>query len=105
MLKVNDLFVHEVMPLPETRWSRIWRRLAGRPVPTYPNRGRGLGSALLDFIARQAKAGGFSRLEGEIFAKDFAANPKLPDWYRQRGFTVNSLPPGTQRIADVVREL
>ena len=104
-LKINDLFIREVMPLPESRWVRIWRRLTGQLTPTYPNRGRGLGSTLLDFIATQAKARGFTLLKGDICTKDYEANPKLPEWYRQRGFTITWHPPGTRRIASVAREL
>ena len=105
MLRVNDLFIAERMPLPESRWDWVWRQLRGRTAPTYPNRGRGLGSALLEFIVREARSRGFTRIEGDIFAKDHAANQGLPDWYRQRGFVVSCYPSGSQRVAGLVREM
>lgn len=105
VLRVNDLFICDAMPLPEARWTGIWRRIAGRPTPTYLNRGRGLGSALMDFIVSQAMAREFARVEGDIFAKDFETNPDLPGWYRKRGFTLTWHPPGAQRVAGLVRHL
>lgn len=49
---------------------------------------RGLGTELLNFVIRRAREHSFRRITGKLFPKDLASNPRLPDWYRRRGFQV-----------------
>ena len=50
---------------------------------------RGLGTAMIKFLASYAKSKSAKRIEGEVKHHDFKDNPDLPDWYRRRGFAIN----------------
>jgi GNAT superfamily N-acetyltransferase len=49
---------------------------------------RGLGTAMIKFLASYAKSESVKRIEGEVKHHDFKDNPDLPNWYRRRGFSV-----------------
>lgn len=49
---------------------------------------RGLGTELLNFVIRRAREHSFRRITGKLFPRDLEGNPRLPDWYRRRGFQV-----------------
>ncbi len=49
---------------------------------------RGLGTAMIKFLASYAKSESVKRIEGEVKPHDLKDNPDLPDWYRRRGFNV-----------------
>ena len=49
---------------------------------------RGLGTAMIKFLADYARSKCAKRIEGEVKHHDFKDNPDLPDWYRRRGFSV-----------------
>lgn len=87
-LNIGNLQIYEQVGVPETWLARRWREFRDLPPPVIDYRRRGLGTALLDLIAALAKAEGFTRLEGWISDVDYTPNPKLPDWYRARGFSV-----------------
>lgn len=53
-------------------------------------RGRGIGTAIIDFLVNYARANSIIRIEGEVKPHDFKDNPDLPDWYRRRGFIVTA---------------
>jgi|ERR1017187_1805247 GNAT superfamily N-acetyltransferase len=55
-------------------------------ITNYQN--RGLGTAMIEFLAGYARRKSAKRIEGEVKPHDFKANPQLPEWYRHRGFTV-----------------
>ena len=49
---------------------------------------RGIGTAMIKFLADYARSKCAKRIEGEVKHHDFKDNPDLPDWYRRRGFSV-----------------
>jgi hypothetical protein len=51
-------------------------------------RKRGLGTAMIEFLAGYARRKSAKRIEGEIKPHDFKNNPQLLEWYRRRGFAV-----------------
>ena len=51
-------------------------------------RNRGIGTAMIKFLAEYAQSKFASRIEGEVKHHDFKDNPDLPEWYRRRGFAV-----------------
>lgn len=51
---------------------------------------RGLGTAMIKFLASYARSNSAKRIEGEVKYHDYKENSDLPDWYRRRGFAVNT---------------
>lgn len=51
-------------------------------------RKRGIGTAMIEFLASYARSKSAKRIEGEVKHHDFKNNPDLPEWYRRRGFAV-----------------
>jgi GNAT superfamily N-acetyltransferase len=51
-------------------------------------RERGIGTAMIKFLASYARSKSAKRIEGEVKHHDFKDNPQLPEWYRRRGFAV-----------------
>lgn len=51
---------------------------------------RGLGTAMIEFLKVFAKSESLKRIEGDVRHPDFKRNPDLLNWYRRRGFTVNT---------------
>jgi GNAT superfamily N-acetyltransferase len=47
---------------------------------------RGLGTAMLEFLANFARSKSVKRIEGEVKHHDLKRNPDLVNWYRRRGF-------------------
>lgn len=88
VLKIGNLQIYHAVRVPETSVARFWSKLVGRPAPTIDYRTRGLGTAMLQLIEVLAKAKGFTGLQGWISDVDYVPNPRLPAWYRARGYTV-----------------
>lgn len=51
----------------------------------------GLGTATLKFLIKYVKEKGIKKLHGSITQRDLNANPTLIKWYRDNGFTVETL--------------
>jgi len=58
--------------------------------PPSSHKGRGLGSAMLNFVIQTAQVMEASEIRGWITHSDLEATPYLPAFYRKHGFTVNS---------------
>lgn len=86
VLVLADLFVEEkcIVRHPDFIW-----RLLGRKTMEVNFRKQGFGSQLLTTVIAYAKGKGLRRIEGRMAEKDLVPNPKLPQWYKKRGFTVN----------------
>ena len=65
--------------------------------------GRGIGTAMIQFLVDYARSKFAKRIEGEVKPHDFKDNPDLPDWYRRRGFTVTAGDEKTAWIAKISR--
>lgn len=88
-LFLADLHVFEAARHPLRRIDQIkgWLGfdVSGR-IEDYQH--RGLGTELLEFVVRRARQRRFGRITGKLFPKDLQVNPRLPEWYRHRGFQV-----------------
>ena len=82
VLTIADLMIFE--PLDIKPW---WARVFHKQPPNY--KGRGLGSAMLDYIIESARAIGVSEIRGWMTHEDLKATPYLPAFYRKHGFTVD----------------
>jgi GNAT superfamily N-acetyltransferase len=86
ILFIADLHVFDRAIRP-AMFTLIWRFPPVR-VRTSNYRGRGIGSAIIEFLKDYAKTNGFRRIEGKVKQIDLDTNAQLPDWYRRRGFIV-----------------
>jgi hypothetical protein len=59
--------------------------------------GLGIGTQVIKFMLESAKKRGIKRVYGEIVEVDYPKNPKLPQWYKDRGFKVE-MTNGNSRI-------
>jgi len=88
-LFLGDLHVLRAATRPIQGLARLrgWLGLPTRGrIENYRN--RGLGSALLNLVINRARAHGFRRVIGRLAPIDLKEDPKLPDWYRRRGFQI-----------------
>lgn len=88
VLYVDDLHVEDAKFTPESTFSRLIRLLMNRQKQAVNYRRRGIATALLRLIADRAAARGFTSIEGSLSRIDLGKDPKLPEWYQRRGFTV-----------------
>jgi GNAT superfamily N-acetyltransferase len=65
------------------------RYLLGQKTLEVNFRNQGIGSQLLATIIAYAKSKRLKRIEGQMVEKDLEPNPKLPQWYENRGFSVS----------------
>jgi GNAT superfamily N-acetyltransferase len=105
VLKLHDIDIKNGIPLPESGFARILRRIFRSERPTYDYRKRGLGTVLLQLVIATAKHKGFSRIEGYIVEDDAAANPSLFDWYRRHGFVVREEREIRNQVASIALDL
>lgn len=85
VLLITDLIIFDV-PVLLTLQERVSRFIKRQPTHY---KGRGLGSAMLNFIITSARAMGVSEINGWITGEDLEKTPYLPAFYRKHGFTVN----------------
>ena len=64
-----------------------WRNLL-RPTASLPLRHSGIGHQLLTLVCDCARRRGYRKVCGDIVPRDLKENPRLPDWYRRQGFSV-----------------
>ena len=100
VLFLGDIAIaNEVILNPRGILGKLLRSIGCQPKPIN-YRGRGLGSALLEFFINYARESGFKVLYGNIYRQDLQSNPKLMQWYKRYGFEVKRLP--TEAKPDVV---
>ena len=85
VLVLADLFVEDNCVV---RHPDFLQRMFGRKTLEVNFRGQGIGGQLLTTIVTYAKSKGFKCIEGRLVEKDLRQNPRLPQWYQKRGFTV-----------------
>lgn len=93
VLNLDDLHIEDAATSPP--WFLLDFIFIGGSFPplrwrTKNFRGRGIGTAMIEFLVDYARANSIKRIEGEVKPHDFKDNPDLPDWYRRRGFTVTA---------------
>lgn len=91
VLYLDDLHIKkDAVSLPCFRLSLLFRDVSFPPLRwrTRNFRSRGIGTAMIKFLARYARSNSVKRIEGEVKPHDFQNNPNLPNWYRSRGFDV-----------------
>jgi len=72
----------------------LFRKLLGLRPLVVSYRRRGIATALLAAVVAHADAEGIPQIEGDIVERDRMQFPKLPDWYRARGFALHRDPQG-----------
>jgi GNAT superfamily N-acetyltransferase len=87
VLFLVDLFVEESCVVRNPSWIGL---LFGRKILELNFREQGIGTQLLTTITAYARGKRLKQIEGRIVSKDQNSNPKLPGWYRKRGFTVEN---------------
>ncbi len=85
VLEIADLVIFELFDI-KRWWVRVFPFLYNPPI-NY--KGRGLGSAMLNFIIESAQAMGMSEIRGRITGDDLKETPHLVEFYRKHGFIVN----------------
>jgi len=89
-LFIGDLHIFEPAGSQKQNWiARLGEILGWREKPQSYRR-LGLGSEMLQYIVSRARQKGIKGIEGNFSAVDTGPNPKLPEWYRKRGFTIKS---------------
>ena len=91
VLYIDDLHIrHDAILFPSLWWDMIVVKiyLPSLKWQKHNFQGRGIGTAMLEFVAEHARSISVKRIEGQLKSHDLNANPNLPDWYRRRGFTV-----------------
>jgi len=87
-LLMGDLNVFDKARFPQGAFIGWLRSLLGMNPRTTNYQRRGLGTKLLSLVVEKAKEAGMSRITGNLFPRDLAANPNLPNWYQNQGFEV-----------------
>lgn|GEM_PF-3050496 len=82
---ITDLIIFEPLDI-KPWWVRLFPFLYKQPV-SY--KGRGIGSAMLNYIVASAHAMGISEIRGWVNGDDLEATPYLREFYRKHGFTVH----------------
>lgn len=85
VMTIADLTIREPLDI-KPLWARVLPFLYRKQPVSY--KGRGLGSAMLNFIIESARAMGVSEINGWITGDDREATPYLPEFYRKHGFMV-----------------
>ena len=49
---------------------------------------RGVGTAVIQFLAEFARSEAAKRIEGKVKPHDFDENPDLLNWYKRKGFNI-----------------
>lgn len=91
VLHLDDLHIKDDVVSPPWFWCDLFFVTLSFPPLRWRIqnfRGRGIGTAMIQFLADYARSKFVERVEGEVKAHDFGKNPDLPNWYRRRGFTV-----------------
>jgi len=91
VLHIDDLHIDEKAMRPRLFFVDLFFLAFSFPperwrITNYQN--RGLGTAMIDFLANYGRKKLAKCMEGEIKQYDFKNNPRLPEWYRRRGFVV-----------------
>src|ERR1043165_6500760 len=60
---------------------------------------------MLKFIVSRANRKGLKRIDGNFSSIDTEQNPKLPEWYAKRGFTIKSSGGGIYMNLELMTEL
>lgn len=85
IMTIADLIIFEPLDI-KPWWVRLFPFLYKQRA-SY--KGRGLGSAMLNYIIASARKMGISEIRGWINGDDLEATPYLLEFYRKHGFTVN----------------
>lgn len=85
LMIIADLIIFEPLNI-KPWWGRLFPFFY-RPPAHY--KGRGLGSAMLNYIIASAQAMDIAEIRGWITGSDLEATPYLPAFYRKHGFTVD----------------
>ncbi len=91
VLLIDDLHIrHDAILFPLLWWDLIVVKIYLPSVKwkTHNFQGRGIGTAMLEFMAGYARSRSAKRIEGHLSPHDLRNNPDLANWYRSRGFTV-----------------
>ena len=89
VLYLDDLHIRQdAILFPAYWWDVIVAKiyLPSLQWQTHNFQGRGIGTAMIEFLAEYARSMGAKRIEGHIKSNDLKINPDLPNWYLRRGF-------------------
>ena len=90
----------------EVKWIGPDEAILEDLIVATPYRGWGLGTILLHCVIDLAQRQGFQCLTGRVIRKDAERNPRLLEWYQQRGFRaelVKVAPPDPRPMSRVGR--
>jgi hypothetical protein len=105
LLRISGLVIYSSNPLPESAVDRFVRLLTRRPLPPTEFQGRGLGTLMVEFIVKKARAARLKEIFGVVTHLDFGRNPDLLQWYTRRGFCVSPVADSDRWVATISMEL
>lgn len=86
--EIADIILFDEIPDRLSVLHRLWLGLRGRKPQLRNYRGRGLGTALVQFVEDRARHQSVKRITGKVVQKDYGSWPELLDWYAKNGFMI-----------------
>jgi GNAT superfamily N-acetyltransferase len=101
--EITDIILFDEIPERVSMLHHLWLVLRGRKFQRFNYRGRGLGTALLQFVEDRARHQSVKRISGKVVQKDYAAWPELLNFYAKNGFVV--IPRSDDEVFDTVARI